>query len=204
MLTLALGQAVPCRADLVIEAPNLIAPPGTSGSFDLLLVNTNPAGGASYHVAADSLGLSLMGPLSATFTDVSIQTIVPYIYVTSGTTQGGGPYSQDTFPNSQFTASDSEFAAPGFRTVNPGDTFGLAHVSYTISSTSPGGRDTLAFLSPATSLSDENGNALTVSLVSGSIATTVPEPAALIPAGTAALIGLGSFWWRRGRRAAAR
>src|SRR5262249_16887387 len=80
-----LGLTIPSRADLIIEAPNLTGvAPGSTGSFDVLLVNNNPAGGASYDVAADSLGLSLVGPVNITFTDVSINTIVPYIYVTSG------------------------------------------------------------------------------------------------------------------------
>jgi hypothetical protein len=205
VLTATLGRAVTCLAEgLVIEAPNVAALPGSSGSFDLLLVNTNPAGGASFDVAADSIQLFLAGPASVTFTDASINTIVPYIYVTSGTTvPGGGPLSLDTFPNTGFTASDAEFAAPGFRTVNPGDTFGLAHVSFTVSPTAPLGTDTINFVSSATSLSDNNGNSIPFSLVSGSI-SVVPEPSALIEAGTAALIGLGAFWWRRGRRAAAR
>src|SRR5262245_66647446 len=72
VLTATLGPAVPTRADLIIKAPNLIAGPGSSGSFDVLLVNTNAPGSASYDVAADSLGLALAGPLSVTFTDVSI------------------------------------------------------------------------------------------------------------------------------------
>src|SRR5262245_24543429 len=145
VLTATLGTAVPCRAaGLVIEAPNPTGlAPGSTGSFDLLRVNTNAAGSASYDVAADSLGLSLTGPLSVTFTEVSINTIVPDIYVTSGTTQGGGPLSLDTFPNTLFTASDSEFALPGFRTLNPGDSFGLAHVSFAISPASPGGTATI-------------------------------------------------------------
>src|SRR5262249_52342784 len=122
VLAATLGPALPCRAaGLVMEVPNLTGPPGSSGSFDVLLVNTNPAGGASYDVAADSIELAVLGPLGATFTGVSIDTTTaPYIYVTSGTTVGGGPFSLDTFPNTQFTASDSEFAAPGFRTVSPG------------------------------------------------------------------------------------
>ena len=86
VLAAALGLEVPCRAaGLVIEAPYVTAPVGSSGSFDLLLVNTNPAGGASYNVAADSFELSLSGPVAVTFTDVSINTIVaPYIYVSRG------------------------------------------------------------------------------------------------------------------------
>jgi hypothetical protein len=184
---------------LVIKAPVVVASPGTSGSFDVLLIN--PAGGASFNVAADSLGLSVSGPLDVTFTDVSINTVVaPYIYVTSGTTVGGGPLSLDTFPNTQFTASDSEFASPGFRTVNPGDTFGLAHVSFTVSPTSPLGTDVISFNPLATSLTDDSGNAITASLVNGAIGTSIPEPASLVEAATAALLGAAAFWWRKKRR----
>jgi hypothetical protein len=207
VLTASLGPAVPCRAaGLVIEAPNVTAGPGSTGSFDLLLVNTNPAGGASFNVAADSLELSLVGPLSVTFTDVSINTIVPYIYVTSGTTQGGGPLSLDAFPNAQFTASDAEFASPGFRTINPGDIFGLGHVSFAVDPSTVNGTDTILISSgPATSLSDENLNSIPFTISNGSIsvgALAVPEPAALTQAALAALIGLGACWWRQRRRVA--
>jgi hypothetical protein len=207
MLLASLGPAVACRADgLVISAPDLTATPGSTGSFDVLLTNTNPTGGASYDVAGDSFQLQLSGPLDASFTDVSINTVAaPYIYVTSGTTQGGGPLSLDTFPNMLFTASDSEFASPGFRTVNPGDVFGLAHVSYSISSTTPNGIDTISFSN--VSLTDINGNAIPVSISNGVIAVgmAIPEPSALIQGATAALIGLGASWWRlRVRRTRAR
>jgi hypothetical protein len=207
VLTAIMGRAVPCRAaGLVIEAPTFTATPGSSGTFDVLLLNTNPAGGDSFNVAADSLGLSLSGPLSVTFTDVSISTVTPYIYVTSGTTQGGGPLSLDTFPNAQFTASDSEFGPLGFRTVNPGDVFGLAHVSYSVSSTTGNGTDTIMIAAaPTTSLSDENGNSLPFAITNGLIAVgvPVPEPRALTQATiAAAMIGLG-YWWRRDKGAVA-
>jgi hypothetical protein len=202
LLTVTLGHTDPCRAGgLVLEAPNLTVAAGSSGSFDLLLVNTNLAGGGSFDIAADSFGLSVGGPLSITFTDVSINTIAPYIYVTSGTTQGGGPLSLDTFPNTQFTASDAEFAAAGFRTVNPGDTFGLAHVSYVVSSAAPIGTDTISFSSLTTSLSDENLNPIPFTISNGSIG--IPEPSAMTEAATAVLIVIGSLRLRRRRRRAA-
>jgi hypothetical protein len=202
------GRAVPCRADgLVIEAPNVTAAAGSTGSFDLLLVNTNLAGGGSFNVAADSFALSLAGPLSATFTDVSINTIVPYIYVTSGTTVPGGlPLSLDTFPNTQFTASDAEFALPGFRTLNPGDVFGLGHVSFAIDPSTPNGMDSIVIASDATtSLSDIDLNPIPFTIANGSItvgALAVPEPAALTQAALAATIGVGAFWWRRWKQVA--
>jgi hypothetical protein len=60
VLTTSLGPAAPCRAaGLVIKAPNRIAARGSSGAFDLLLMNTNPVGDACYEVAPDALGLSL-------------------------------------------------------------------------------------------------------------------------------------------------
>lgn len=208
VLTAALCHALPCRAaGLVVEAPNLMAKAGSSGSFDVVLVNTNPAGGASFDVAADSIGLSLLGPLRVTFTDVSINTDVPYIYVTSGTTvPGGGPLSLDTFPSTQFMASDAEFAAPGFRAVNPGETFGLAHVSFAVNPTTAFGTDTIVIASgSAISLSDNYGNSIPFTPQDGSISLIIPEPSALTEAATAALIGLGAFLWRRRRwRAATR
>ncbi len=201
VLAASLGPAGACRAGLIISAPDLVATAGSSGSFDVLLSNTNsPNGGASYNVAVDSFQLALSGPLGASFTAVSIVTVAdPYIYVTSGTTQGGGPLSQDTFPTSVFTASDSEFAAPGFRTVSPGETFGLAHVSYSISATTPNGVDTLAFLNASLTELDGITN-IPVTIANGSIrvgAATIPEPSTLVQAGTAVLIGLGAACRRR-------
>jgi hypothetical protein len=65
LLRTSLATAVPCRAEgLVIEAPNLTnRAPGFSGSFDVLLVNTNPAGGASYVAPGPSLCPSGRGRL---------------------------------------------------------------------------------------------------------------------------------------------
>ena len=209
-LAAIVGGAVPCSAGgLVIEAPNLTATPGSSGSFDLLLMNTNLTGGTSYDVSSDQFVLSLSGPLGIAFTAVSIATdpvAAPYIFVSSGTTQPGGPpLSTDTFPNTQFTGADAEFASPYYRTVNPGQTFGLAHVSYAVSSSTPGGIDTITIApSPVSLLTDLAGNPISFGITNGSIAvgTVVPEPWALTQASTAVLIGLGLVWWRRrGRQA---
>jgi hypothetical protein len=194
------GASAPCSAaGLLIEAPSFSVGPGTTtGSFDLLLVNTNPAGGTSYQVASDQFVLSLSGPLGIMFTGVSIDTVAaPYIYVSSGTLQPGGPpLSTDSFPNTTFTGADIEFALPGYRTLNPGDTFGLAHVSYALSSNSFG-TDTITIApSPMSLLTDVAGNPIEFGIVNGSI-TAVPEPWALTQASTAVLVGLGLLWRRR-------
>jgi len=197
MLAALLGPAASCRAaGLILQVPDLVVAPGSSGSFDILLINSNAAGGDSYNVSADTVVVSLSGPLGVAFTDVTIDTIAPYIYVTSGTTQGGGPLSLDAFPNVQFTASDAEFAAPGYRTLNPGDVFGLAHVSYSVDSSTPSGRETILIAAdPITSLSDVSGEALLFTIINGSITMVIPEPSALMQAATATMIVL--ICWRR-------
>jgi hypothetical protein len=200
VLAMSLGPAVSCRAaGLVIEAPDLTVTPGSSGSFDVLLLNTNAAGGASYGVSSDSLELTLTGSAGIAFTNVTINTIVPYIYSVSATTlPGSDPLNFGiTFPNTSFTVSDSDGGSPFFQTVNPGDSFGLANVSYTVSPTFSG-IDTISSLGIGTSLSDIDGNSIPFTSMDGSISTVIPEPSTLIQAATAVLVGLGAVW--RGHR----
>ncbi len=195
--------AAPCFATgLVIEAPDLTVSAGSSGSFDLLLVNTNPTGGASYNIAADQFMLTVSGPADIQFTSESINTVAaPYIFVQSG----GSVFDQ--LSTTSFTAADTEFAAPGYRTVNPGDTFGLANVSYSVSPTTANGTDKLTIsLIPGTGdffFYDANSNGIAAGISSqGSIRVgpAIPEPWALTQAAIGALVGLGLVWWRRRRQ----
>jgi hypothetical protein len=198
-LAMSLGFADSCRAaGLVIQAPNLTVALGSSGSFDMLLIDTDPIGSPAYSVAGDSLELTLTGSAGIAFTNVTINTIVPYIYAVSATTlPGSDPLNFGiTFPNTSFSVSDSDGGSPFFQTVNPGDKFGLANVSYTVSPTFSG-TDTISSLGIGTSLSDTNGNPIAVTSMDGSISTVIPEPSTLIQAATALLIGLGAVWRRR-------
>jgi hypothetical protein len=195
VLAMSLGPAASCRAaGLVIEAPNLTVAPGSSGSFDVLLVNTNAAGGTSFGVSLDSLELALSGSAGVAFTNVTINTIVPYIYPISATTlPGSNPLNFGiSFPNTGFTVADSDGGSPFFQTVSPGGGFGLANVSYTVSSTFSG-TDTIAItsLNVGTSLSDINGNLIPFTAMNGSISTAVvPEPGTLALAAIATLFCL--------------
>ncbi len=175
--------------------------PGSSGSFDVLLMNTNGPLGASYNIAADSLDLVLSGSPGFSFTDVTINTSVSYIYSVSATSlPGSDPLNFGiTFPNMGFTVVDSDGADPFFQTVGPGATFGLARVFYTVDPTASGTDTiTIASLNVGTSLSDINLNPFPFTAVNGVISTaSVPEPSTLIQTGTAVLIGLGLAWRRR-------
>jgi hypothetical protein len=141
-------------------------------------------------VAADSVQLSLNGLAGVRFTAASIATSAsaPYLYVTSGTTLGAALVDPSTypFPNTSFVASDAEFAAPGYRTVAPGNTFGLVHVLYTVA---PGTAPQTGSISIGgiTSLSDDQFNLIGFQAVNGSF-SVVPEPSSLI----LAAIGAGS------------
>ena len=161
------------------------------------------SGAGSFDVSADQFTLSLLGPAGISFTDVSIATTdAPYLFVTSGTSFGT-PFSVDSFPNTGFTALDAEFAGSGYRTVNEGDTFGLAHVSYSVSASASAGTYTIA-PSPDSLFYDVSGMPFSPpDITNGSIriASAIPEPWALTQAATAAFIGLGLVWRHsRGRR----
>jgi hypothetical protein len=188
------GAVAPCRAaGLVIEALNFVVLPGSSGSFDVVLINTNATGGPSYDVAADSLDISLAAPAGFTITDVNMGTSANYIFTESIDANFGLPLAMISSPTS-FTSNDAGDAVngyPGYEVVNPGQTYGLAHVDYTTGATTSG-LVTISFsdINVGTSLSDPNGNPI-------GFTTIVPEPSALIQGATAALISLGVVGWRR-------
>ena len=197
-----LVSATRSDAGFVITAANVTASAGSIGSFDVLISNTNSPGGASYSVSSDGLQLALTGISGVTFTGVTIDTTTPYIYLTSGTTlPGGGPLSFDNFPNTGFAASDSEFSpADDYqRTIAPGMSFGLAHVTYSVAAgTAPGAGLIDIVVNPdgsATSLADFNGDAIPFTAMDGSFTITpsvVPEPSALLLTATGfALVVLG-------------
>ena len=71
----------PAKAGLLTcVAPVVIAAPGATGSFDVLLVNNDSM---SYNVAGDAFMLSLSPSTGVTFTDATTMTVTPYIYQAS-------------------------------------------------------------------------------------------------------------------------
>jgi hypothetical protein len=206
-MTAILGTVTPCRAEgLVIEAPNLTGVlPGSTGSFDILLMNTNSTGGASFNVASDNLAVSISGPAGVTITNITTSTVATYIFEQSIDTNFGLPFASINNPPTSFSANDAGDVAagyPGFQVVAPGQTYGLALVTYAISATAPPGAvDTISInsINVGTSLADDQGNLLSFTPVNGSITTlfAVPEPASVIPAATAVLIGIAAAWGRR-------
>jgi hypothetical protein len=158
-------------------------------------------------VAGATLQLELTGSAGSAiqFTNATINTVsAPYIFTQSIDGNNGLPLFTNTLPDTVLMTSDAGDVVggyPGYTTVNTGDTFGLANVSYTVSSTAaPGSSDSITFIltSGATSLSDPTGAAISFSAVNGSISlASIPEPTTLTLGTIAALIGLGASWRRR-------
>jgi len=188
-LAVSAGWAAPGRADLIVEVPNIQASAGSSGSFDVLLTNTGPD---SPQVASYNVELSLTGPPGVQFTGATIGTVTPYIFQVSG----GPPLSFDPFPNTDFTASDSEFASPFFDTIAPGETVGLVHVLFSVDANAPLGGGTIDVVAAGTQFSDSDFGVFASSALAGTF-TVVPEPSTFLLFGFAGIALAGWRLWRR-------
>ncbi|HEX3447175.1 MAG TPA: PEP-CTERM sorting domain-containing protein [Isosphaeraceae bacterium] len=177
-LAVALGIGASCQAGLVVEAPNITAAPGSSGSFDVLITST----AGSFGVASDTVDLSLTGLSGVSFTNVSIATATPYIYGANSATTVGSTFTFSTFPGTQFETFDFILTL-GAQTINSGEVFGLVNVQYSVAANAtPGATGTLTF-GPDTMLSDAAGNNVDFTAPNGSItisSSAVPEPSGMI------------------------
>jgi hypothetical protein len=180
-LGLALSTAPPARGAFVVTSPDVMAAPGSSGTFDLTVTNTDGPGGASVDVTAFEVELVLSGLTGVHFDDVTIDTVIPYLFVSSGTLQpGADPLSTTPFPNSDFIASDSEFAPPGARSVGPGGVFGIAHVFYTIAPSAAPGSVPLSFGGATDFIDSSPGFVLFQTEIGNFTVLPVPEPSSLV------------------------
>jgi hypothetical protein len=174
----------PARAGLIVQALNSTAQPGGSGAFDVVVNDT----AGTFQVAGFSIELSLPGASGVSFSGVTTATLAAtYLF---GTLQLP-PFTFNTFPNQGFSAGDLDVTPPGFVTLNPGDIFGLAHVTYSVSSGTSAGPVTVSLVAAGTSMSDNNGGPVSVTTSNGTItirAQAVPEPSSLVLAGLAAAL----------------
>ena len=115
-IIVALGCPAPGRAaGMVISAPVITTGAGASGSFLVLLTDTDPAGSNPYNATGDQFELTLTGKAAITFTAVTTATDVspfntPYLYAYSTDNDYSIPlYTAQTnpFPTTDFTAADT-------------------------------------------------------------------------------------------------
>lgn len=182
-LGLALALTAVCSAsssaDLIMAVDTIQGPTGGVGSFEVSLTNTGPS-----DVTVGGFSIQLNVGAGVQFTGVSTATAAnPYIFLGTGTgsVDPNFKFSTDTFPNSSFTASDTEWADPtnGIK-VTSGAVFGLALVTYSVVDPYLSGDVPISFLFPGTSLSDPNSVSLTFNTQGGVIHLRgVPEPSSV-------------------------
>lgn len=210
----ATAIAAPCRADLQLSltTPTATAP-GSSGTFQVLLSDTDPTGSTPYNVAADSFELTVGASTDVSFTNVTIPTNGTYIYAASFDNDDSFALNDGTYtlPGPTFIAFDS--GDNTYTTLNPGDSYSLGQVSYSISgAASTGDQVAINFsgLNVSTSLSDPYYSTIQLScsdVTSGTITITpavaaVPEPPTSWICVLAAA-AVGAAWWSRRRAAGA-
>jgi hypothetical protein len=184
------------QADIVVTVGSSSAPVGGTGSFDVDI--SNIGGSSSFQVAGFSVELMVASSSGITFTSADVNTTSPYIFGTLQTP----PLTSNSFPNTDFIATDSSQTSPFFTTLNVGDQFGLVHVSYAVASNATTGPFTVSILGlGATSeFLDLGGNTIPFTPTNGTITlTAVPEPSSLLLLSTALIVGSLTPLARRGR-----
>jgi hypothetical protein len=176
-LALLLFGAVPARAGtLDIVVTNTTAAPGTAGQFEVDLVNNSSS---AVTIAGFSVDVFLADITNVSFTAIDTATNAPYIFSITGSLG----FVPALLPQE---ASGNDLATLGGQVVNPGDTWGLAHVRYLVDPAAPLGTVIPVALEVTpvvsgfgTSLSDPTGGAVPFTTVDGTITvgTAVPEPA---------------------------
>jgi hypothetical protein len=164
-------------------APSFQAAQGSSGSFDLLVLNPNVTPN-TFDLAGETVEMSVSGS-GVNFTDTAVNTTTPYVFPDSFAVDTSTPLDLTgvAYPKTEFITSDLSDAPSSFVTLAAGGSYGLVHVSYSIDPSATLGAHALTFedLGGGTSTSDENGIAVPFFTSNGILTVTpaVPEPASL-------------------------
>jgi hypothetical protein len=171
--------------DLVISVENLTKPASGAGTFEFLLIDTDPSGSPAYNVAGFSFELSVPSSSGIQFTAATTSTLsATYIFDGTATLDPSFELSLGTFPTTDVAGSDSEFTYPSIA-VGPGATFAFGLISYSVAPDAPAGDIQISFISAGTSLSDTYGKpiAFTPDDSGGVIhiaGSAVPEPSTIM------------------------
>lgn len=179
--------AAPANAwDLVMSVDDVTGPTAGAGTFEVLLANTNLPGGSTFDVASFTFEILVPSNSGVHFTSATTATsAAPYIFFGTGGASVDPSFqlSVDGFPNTDVSASDTEFSFPSIP-VGPGQTFGLGRISYSVDPQAPTGDVPISFIPSGTSLSDGLGNPIVFATDSRNgvihiAANAVPEPSTL-------------------------
>jgi hypothetical protein len=187
--TTVLGLGGVAQATLNFQVLNSTAPSGGSGSFDVVF-NETSGGADGGSTAVGAFEVELLAPSGISFTGTGTNTSsAGYIF--------GGlqtpPFTTNSFPNSDFTASDIDQTLPYEVDLNSGDEFGAEHVTYSVAKGTAAKVLTVNF--GANTGVDDAVGPIDFTAVTGTITVTaVPEPA-----GIGLLAAAGGMLLRRRR-----
>lgn len=188
------GSAIPTAsaAGLLISIDQLQQTAG-SGSFQVILTNTEDPAGITYRVAGFTFELLSTHGSGLKFQGAEYPTsdLPGYLFEGTGQTvlDSAIPLSYDEFPTAHFSGADTEFVETSIP-IGPGVSFSLGLITFeTPSPVSLGSLQEL-IVRAGTVLSDENFEPIPYSLPN----TSVPEPSSWVTLalGSIGVIGVAS------------
>lgn len=203
-LSLAAAAGTQARAAtiLMLSIEPVSISPGGAGAFDVLVTNpsTSPVNVGGFNFEVDTTDTDV------TFQGTTVNTTTA-TYIFAGNSSFGPTLNFDS-PGQAMDGADVVATPNSFTTLNPGDTFGLGNVNFTVSPTAANPSvATVTFNLSNTSITDAGGGALSFTTTDGAITitstvTTTPEPSGWV-LGAIAFPALGFIVRRRKLQAAA-
>ena len=197
-----IGHPITARAgSLVVEVvpanTNVTAPPGFAGTLELDLLNPS-SNTQSFNVAGFQFELQVPGGSGVLFTNATASTTAEsYIFAGNSIANshlGGSLLISPPPPSgtSDLLGADTVMTPGSYTTLNPGNSFGLGLISFTVSASAASGIVPVSIIpfdintAPSgTLISDNNGGSIPFTTSNGTITiqagtTVVPEPSTLM------------------------
>ncbi len=216
LAVLFLNGAPAQAAGLVMSISNssISAAPGSTGSFEILLSDTDTAGSTPFYIASDFVDLTSSNSL-VKFTGASITTSIdPYIFAGQSLVGNSGlgftfviNPSTMPLPGTEIQTQDSAYSAnpPAvYATLKPGEVLSLGVFSYSVSASAAPGASSDVKIGILSQLTDNNTNnpaninfTTQNATITVSSAGTVPEPSTALMGMIALTMGVVAARCRR-------
>lgn len=179
MFLLCGGLTAPstARAGLVFRVTPSEAIPGSSGWFDIVLLNdSDPVTGPTYQVGGFSAEVSVAADSGVTFTGATEDTDDQYIF----SNNPSPPTLASSMADSGISVNDLSQATPFYHDLAPGDSVGIARILYMLDGSvpvaGPLAQIAVMFDAVGTTVSGADGvTALPISELADGTITAIPE-----------------------------
>ena len=174
LLLICGGLSAPstARAGLVFRATPSQAIPGSSGWFDIVLLNDSDLTGPTYQVGGFSAEVSVAADSGVTFTGATEDTDDQYIF----SNNLSPPTLASSMADAGISVTDLSQVSPYYRDLAPGETVGIARILYTLDASGPLSQIAVMFDAEGTTVSGADGiTALPISELADGTITAIPE-----------------------------